>query len=137
MSSICLAEIPHKTLHPGILCYLSVLTEASYPSQLFGDHASTFDIAYISFQDNYLPIRQQRYIVQPRVNAIIISLSNTHYHLSMLLCYKGCQQTRSPSPWFDVNVGSFLLTIKIPVESKTKTNSSPHCISWIILINKI
>ena len=71
---------------------LGVLTEASYPSQQLGDHASTFDIACISFQDNYLPIRQQRYIVQPRVNAIIISLSITHYHLSMPLCHKGCQQ---------------------------------------------
>ena len=49
-------------------------------------------IACISFQDNYLPIRQQRYIVQPRVNAIIISLSITHYHLGMLLCHKRCQQ---------------------------------------------
>ena len=68
------------------------LTEASYAAQQFGDQASPFDIAYLSFQDNYLPIRQQRYIVQPRVNAIIISLSNTRYHLSMLLCHKGCQQ---------------------------------------------
>ena len=58
-------------------CVIFVLTEASYPSQQFKDHESTFDIAYISFQDNYLPIRQQRYIVQPRVNAIIISLENT------------------------------------------------------------
>ena len=91
VSSICLAEIPHK-IFTLAFCVIFVLTEASYPSQQFKDHESTFDIAYISFQDNYLPIRQQRYIVQPRVNAIIISLSNTHYHLSMLLCHKKCQQ---------------------------------------------
>ena len=90
VSSVCLAEIPHKTLHPGILCYLRCIDRSFLP--ISTTWRPRVHLRYLSFQDNYLPIRQQRYIVQPRVNAIIISLSNTHYHLSMLLCHKGCQQ---------------------------------------------